>query len=88
MNAQVYFIKNTWECDFVLFHQNPEKITAIQVTRTLNHMNLKRELKGLDAAKKRLSVCETLLLYQELDPSVSLPDGLKHQSIWTWLLKI
>jgi hypothetical protein len=88
MNAQVYFIKNAWECDFVLFHQNPEKITAIQVTRTLNHMNLKRELKGLDAAKKRLSVCETLLLYQELDPSVSLPDGLKHQSIWTWLLKI
>jgi hypothetical protein len=86
MDVQVFFIKNSWECDFVCFHQNSKQSTAIQVTQKLNHINIKRELKGLDAAQKQLNNCNKLILYEEVDPSMSLPDNYEYQSIWAWLL--
>jgi len=86
MNARVFFIKNAWECDFIAL--SGQETLAIQVTHQLNQMNIKRELKGLEAAKKQISSCKPLLLYYEKEPSLNLPDIYTYQPIWLWLLSI
>jgi len=86
MNARVFFIKNAWECDFIAI--SGQETLAIQVTHQLNPMNIKRELKGLETAKKQISNCKPLLLYFEKEQSLNLPDIYTYQPIWLWLLSI
>jgi len=88
INARVFFIKNSWECDFIALQHHSHETMAIQVTQQLNHMNMKRELKGLETAKKQLSDCKPLLLFHEKEESLNLPDVYTYQPIWLWLLNM
>lgn len=82
---EVYFLKNRWECDFLVFHDTGPPL-AIQVTENLNLDNLKREIKGLEAVRKRLPDCKSIVLTAEGGPSVDLPDWCYSMSVWSWLL--
>ena len=83
---EICFLKNGWECDFVVFRTAKQPLT-IQVTERLNSDNLNREIKGLEMAKKRISDSECLLLAGQLDQTVDLPDWCKVMPIPTWLLE-
>ena len=83
---EIYFLKNGWECDFLVFRTAKRPLT-IQVTERLNSDNLTREIKGLEMAKKRIPDSECLLLAGQLDQTVDLPDWCKVMPISTWLLE-
>jgi len=86
MNSHVFFIKNSWECDFIIINKGSQNVLAVQVTDILSYSNIQRELKGLKNAKKKFSNCKTLLLYNEIDPSLKIPEEYDYQQIWSWLL--
>lgn len=82
----IYFLKNRWECDFVVSPDSPRPL-LIQVTEKLDDHNLKREIKGLEAARKRISGAECLVLVHELEGAVSVPDWVKVVPVSSWVLE-
>jgi len=82
----IYFLKNRWECDFVVFPDSPKPL-LIQVTEKLDDHNLKREIKGLEAARKRIQGAECLVLVHELEGKVSVPDWIRIVAVSSWVLE-
>ncbi len=82
----VFFIKNMGECDFVAFQYGTEPLT-VQVTERLSSGNKKREIKGLETARKKLSKCRSILLTGESSLSPDLPDWCDSMPVWKWLLQ-
>ena len=79
---EIYFLTNGWECDFLVFPTAKQPL-AIQVTERLNSDNLKREIKGLEMARKRIPNSKCLLLASQLDQAVDLPDWCEVMPIST-----
>lgn len=48
--------------------------------------NLSREIKGMEMARKRVPDCKCLLLTEQIDQTVDLPDWCKVMQIPAWLL--
>ena len=82
----IYFLKNRWECDFVVFSDSPKPL-LIQVTEKLDSHNLKREIKGLESARKRLPDARCLVLVHELEGGVAVPDWVKVVPVSLWILE-
>ena len=83
--AQVYFAKNAWECDFVAFFtQQPPLL--VQITQHLSSDNVQREIKGFESALKLVPEGKCLLLLEEREDNLSLPDWLEFSYIRDWLL--
>jgi len=82
---EIFFLKNGWECDFLVF-QTAKQPLIIQVTDRLNSDNLNREIKGLRMAKKRIPNSKGLLLVGQLDQTVDVPGWSDIMPISTWLL--
>ncbi len=85
--GDLYFLKNGYECDFVLLSRDDEP-TLIQVTETLHQDNVKRELRGLDRARKRMGSGRCLLITTEITvPAPRLPEWLAVKTPAQWLLE-
>jgi len=82
---EIYFLKNGWGCDFLVFPMAKQPL-IIQVTDRLNSDNLKCEINGLVMARKRIPNSKCLLLARQHDQTVDLPDWCKLMPISTWLL--
>ncbi len=83
----INFMKNGWECDFVVFPDDAPKPLLIQVTEKLDDHNLKREIKGLEAARKRVPGAECLVLVHELVGEVVVPDWARIVPVSLWILE-
>lgn len=83
---EIYFLKNGWECDFLIFPTLKQPM-IIQVTEHLTLDNLKREIKGLEMARKRIPNSKGLILAGQLDQAINLPDWCDVMPISTWLLE-
>ena len=59
----------------------------IQVTEHLNSDNLNPEIKGLKMAKKRIPNSKRLLLTEEVEQAINLPDWCDVAPISTWFLE-
>lgn len=85
ITTDVFFLRNTWECDFLIFHD--KKPLLIQVTQTLDQDTFPREIKGLQYGKKRFLDAETFILCEEVSPDVHLPEGIHLMSVKEWLMR-
>jgi predicted AAA+ superfamily ATPase len=86
MTQEMYFIRNGWECDFVAFPHGREPL-LVQVTSRLDTNNLAREIKGLDAARKRVGSGRTLLLAESIQPGFDVPEWIRVAPVLDWLLE-
>ena len=83
----IFFSKNGYECDFVVFSKN-EKPLLIQVTETLNIDNFKREINGLEKTKKKLENSHSLLITENMAvPYDMLPEWIVVKTASEWLLQ-
>jgi uncharacterized protein len=82
---EIFFLKNGWECDFLAFLPDARPL-AIQVTERLSPENLKRELKGLEMAGRRVPNVKRLILTGQPDPTLPLPDWCSADTVLNWLL--
>jgi uncharacterized protein len=83
----IFFLKNGYECDFVVFPETKKPI-LIQVTETLKRDNFRREIKGLEKARKRIKNSKSLLITaNKAVPSDMLPEWLEVQTAYEWLIK-
>ena len=81
----IFFMKNGWECDFLTF-QKGDKPLLIQVTNHLNQDNYRREIKGLENARKKIPDAETLLISGQIDKNLAVPEWITTSRITDWLL--
>ncbi len=79
--CDVFFHKNSNECDFIL----PKEKLAIQVCSYLNPENQKREIDGLIDGMKRIAADKGLII--TLDQEDTLDGGIKIIPAWKWLLE-
>jgi len=86
MTQEMYFVRNGWECDFVAFPHGREPL-LVQVTSRLDTNNLAREIKGLDAARKRVGSGRTLLLAESIQPGFDVPEWISVAPVLDWLLE-
>lgn len=83
----VFFLKNAYECDFVLFPETDTPV-LIQVTQILNKENVNREIAGLEKAGKRIKNGRRILITREIAvPLDSLPEWVEVMTAYEWLLK-
>ena len=82
----IFFVRNGWECDFVVF-SSADRASCFQVTMQLAKDNMEREIKGLISAKKYLGAAKGLILAEEVEPNLDIPDGIEVQPIHQWLLE-
>jgi len=80
----IFFSKNRWECDFLAFY--PLKVKAIQVTQKLSKANLKREIKGLESAKKIVPKAQCLIIVEDKSLNIQIPDWIETINVLDWLL--
>ena len=82
----IFFIRNKWECDFVIFRdgRTPD---LVQVTDQLHEQNFQREIKGLESGKRSLGAGKCLLLVDSVQKGLEIPDWVAVQSIQEWLLE-
>lgn len=83
---KINFLKNGWECDFVVFSESAKPL-LIQVTEKLDDHNFKREIKGLEAARKRVPGAECLVLVHEPAGKISVPDWTRVAPVSSWVLE-
>jgi len=82
----IFFLKNGYECDFVVFPET-EKPILIQVTETLNRDNFSREINGLEKARKRIDNSQSLIITANmLVHADMLPEWVEVQIAYEWLL--
>ena len=86
MTHEIYFVRNGWECDFVAFPHG-KKPLLVQVTSRLDTTNLAREIKGLEAAGKRVGPCRALLLAESIQPGLAVPEWISVAPVLDWLLE-
>ncbi len=82
----VSFIKNGFECDFAVFPEK-NKPLLIQVSDTLHSDNIGRELKGLIKSSKRFKNAELILLINNQENNLEIPDNIKVKQVYEWLLE-
>jgi len=61
---------------------------AVQVTERLTEENESRELKGLLAARKRVSNVAGLLLVGEMPKNINVPKWIEMMTLQDWLLAL
>jgi predicted AAA+ superfamily ATPase len=83
--GELFFVRNGWECDFVLFPQG-ERPTLVQVTERLDHNNIDREIKGLTGARKLTGEADVLLLVETAGKGLKIPSWIKVIPVQEWLL--
>lgn len=87
MGGDIHFLKNGYECDFVIFPK-AKKPVFIQVTDLLNEDNFKREVKGLEMARKRIGNGHSLLIVSEITvPLEMLPEWVDVKPVTDWMLE-
>lgn len=82
---EIYFARNGWECDFVVFTQG-KKPQLIQVAWQLNRENIDREVKGLVSSRKILEDAEGLLIVDHTEPGLDVPEWIRVVPVVEWLL--
>lgn len=82
----IFFARNGWECDFVVF-QPGRSAQLIQVTDRLGGDNLGRELKGLVAGRQFIGEAEGLLLVDSIEPGLDIPRWIRVLTVQQWLLE-
>ncbi len=85
-SGEIYFVKNAWECDFAAFYRQRPPV-LIQVTHTLSSDNVQREIKGFESALKIIPEGKCLLLCEERNENLPLPDWLESATVRDWLLQ-
>ncbi len=84
---EIYFLKNGYECDFVVFPRAAKPI-LVQVTEMLNQDNLSREIKGLEKARKKIKNGRSLLIARDITvPLDMLPEWIEIKTVTDWLLE-
>ena len=86
-SGELFFVRNGWECDFVLFPQG-ERPTLVQVTERLDHRNIDREIKGLAGARRLTGEADGLLLAETAAKGLKIPSWVKVIPVQEWLLSI
>jgi len=83
----IFFLKNGYECDFVVFPES-DKPVLIQVTETLHQDNFRREINGLEKARKKIKNSRSLLITGNIAvPSDMFPEWVEVITAYEWLLK-
>lgn len=83
----IFFLKNGYECDFIVFPKN-DNPSVIQVTETLNPDNLKRELKGLTKARELIPDSTPILITNSIQVQAGdLPDWIELKMTPEWLIQ-
>ncbi len=82
----IYFCRNGWECDFVAFLHGREPL-LVQVTARLDSDNLSREIKGLESARKLIGKNQALLLAENIQPGLDVPQWIRVARVADWLLE-
>lgn len=87
-NGELYFAKNGFECDFVLFPRLKAPM-LVQVAETLHRDNIQREIKGLERARRRIGEkARCILIAAEVAvPASAIPDWIDVISCVEWLLE-
>ena len=85
---EIFYHKKKFECDFLL-KEKDKIVKAVQVTKTLNYENEKREVMGLVEAALEYNLKEGLLLTYEDDEKEFMKDKIKIKvrQIWKYLLE-
>lgn len=85
--GDLYFLKNGYECDFVVLPKDKAPL-LIQVTEVLHQDNLGRELKGLEKARKRIKDGRSVLITAEAAvPTAVIPEWVEVKTAVEWLLE-
>lgn len=82
---EIYFARNGWDCDFVVFPQG-KKPQLVQVAWQLNRDNLDREVKGLISMRRILEHAECLLIVDHVEPGLDVPEWVRVVHVVEWLL--
>ena len=85
---EIFYHKKKYECDFLL-KEKDKIVKAVQVTKTLNYENEKREVMGLVEAVKEYGLKEGLILTYEDDEREFVRERvkIKVRQIWKYLLE-
>ena len=85
---EIFYHKKKFECDFLL-KEKDKIVKAVQVTKSLNYENEKREVMGLVEAVKEYNLKEGLLLTYEDDEKEFIKEGvkIKVRQMWKYLLE-
>ena len=82
----IFFARNGWECDFVVFPPG-RSAQLLQVTDRLGGDNIGRELKGLVAGRQFIGEAEGLLLVDSIEPGLDIPRWIRVLTVQQWLLE-
>ena len=85
---EIFYHKKKFECDFLL-KEKDKIVKAVQVTKSLNYENEKREVMGLVEASNEYNLKEGLLLTYEDDERDFVKEGvkIKVRQVWKYLLE-
>lgn len=81
----IFFMRNGWECDFAVFPRTGSP-QLFQVTNKLDHDNIEREMKGLEAGKKMVNQADCHLLYYSAEKGLKIPKWVNRMSVVEWLI--
>ena len=81
----VFFMKNGFECDFLVFPDNQRPL-LIQVTDVLHDDNMNREFNGLIKSSKRIKNAKLLLLVNSKENNLETPDNIEIKQVCDWLI--
>lgn len=86
-NNEVYYHSGKRECDF-LIKEGTRITAAIQVVFRLHLANYEREYQGLEEAMTLYQLPSGLLLTDQVDEDINLPqdEKIKLMPVWKWLL--
>lgn len=86
---EIYFHKNTKECDFII-RKNNQIIQAIQVTLNLSDKKIKnREIEGLVEAMKTYDLQEGFIITENEQSIIEIEQfKIRTIPIWKWLLNL
>ena len=85
---EIFYHKKKFECNFLL-KEKDKIVKAVQVTKTINYENEKREVMGLVESVKEYSLKEGLILTYEDEERDFVKDKIKIKvrQIWKYLLE-
>ena len=85
-NAEVYYHRNKYECDFLIKEKN-RVVATIQVTKQLDDDNYKREINGLVEAMDTHGLKKGTIITEDKDDKISIEGKeINIIPIWKWLL--
>jgi len=85
---EIYYYTQKGECDFVI-KEGLALTEAIQVVYDLNHDSQKRELFGLLEAMNEYNIPKgIIIIYQECNIPIDLPENIEIIPAWKWLMSL